>query len=187
MVQRLRSLPRSLRLALPAIAVVGLAAIGLWLLPPSWRRPAVAITALIIVIVACAVRLPPWLIDHDTPIDKLSPEQRATAIGGARTILVQGMVGILALAGVFVAWQQLQTDREQSRIDRQQLREQLAVSRQGQIADRFTRSIDQLGSSRVEQRLGGIYGLERIAKESSRYDLKLWIGFLRESATYPPA
>jgi hypothetical protein len=156
---------RRLREALGTVAMCGLVALGLWLLPSGWR-PAVVVTALLIVAVACLVRLPAWLIAHDTtPIDALSPEQRASAVSGARTTLVQGLVGLLALTGVFVAWQQLQTDRGRSRIERQQLQDQLAVTRQGQIADRFTRSIDQLGSSKLELRLGGIYGLERIAKE----------------------
>ena len=42
------------------------------------------------------------------------------------------------------------------------------VSREGQITERFTRAIDQLGSKRLEIRLGGIYALERIARDSSR-------------------
>jgi uncharacterized protein YjbI with pentapeptide repeats len=80
---------------------------------------------------------------------------------------------LAALAGIFVAWQQLQTDREQSRTDREQLREQLTLTRQGQVAERFTRAVDQLGSAKLEQRLGGIYGLERIAKESPDGDARL--------------
>jgi hypothetical protein len=33
--------------------------------------------------------------------------------------------------------------------------------------------VDQLGSEKLEQRLGGIYGLERIAKESPDADTRL--------------
>jgi hypothetical protein len=36
---------------------------------------------------------------------------------------------------------------------------------QGQVAERFTHAIDQLGSEKLELRLGGIYGLEQSAKE----------------------
>ena len=45
-------------------------------------------------------------------------------------------------------------------------REELRLTRQGQITERFTRAIDQLGNSSREIRLGGIYALERISKES---------------------
>jgi hypothetical protein len=44
--------------------------------------------------------------------------------------------------------------------------EELRLTRQGQITERFTRAIDQLGTEKLEIRLGGIYALERIDKES---------------------
>jgi Pentapeptide repeats (8 copies) len=40
------------------------------------------------------------------------------------------------------------------------------ISRDGQITERFTRAIDQLGSDNVDIRIGGIYTLERIARTS---------------------
>jgi hypothetical protein len=48
------------------------------------------------------------------------------------------------------------------------------LSREGQITDRFTKAIEQLGSlddkgkPKLEIRLGGIYALERIARDSER-------------------
>ena len=44
----------------------------------------------------------------------------------------------------------------------------LQVSREGQITDRFTKAIDQLGKDNLAARLGGIYALERIARDSER-------------------
>jgi hypothetical protein len=44
---------------------------------------------------------------------------------------------------------------------------QYGLSEQGQIADRFTKSVEQLGSEKIDVRLGGIYSLERIARDSS--------------------
>ncbi len=44
-------------------------------------------------------------------------------------------------------------------------REQISLSEQGQITDRYTKAIDQLGTQGAEHlqtRLGGIYALERI-------------------------
>ena len=40
------------------------------------------------------------------------------------------------------------------------------IAREGQITERFTRAIDQLGSAKVPIRLGGAYALERIARDS---------------------
>jgi hypothetical protein len=45
-------------------------------------------------------------------------------------------------------------------------REQERLTEQGQITDRFIRAVDQLGSSQVDIRLGGIYAMERIMRDS---------------------
>jgi len=46
---------------------------------------------------------------------------------------------------------------------------QVEVADEGQITERFTRAIDQLGNSRrIAVRLGGIYALERIARDSKK-------------------
>jgi hypothetical protein len=73
----------------------------------------------------------------------------------ARTTLLQGLGGLAVLAGAYAAWRQLAAGREQ-----------LRVAQQGQITERFTRAIDQLGSPRLDVRLGGSYALERIAHDS---------------------
>lgn len=46
--------------------------------------------------------------------------------------------------------------------------DQLEVAREGQITERFTRAVDQLGSDKLDVRVGGIYALERIARDSPR-------------------
>jgi len=44
----------------------------------------------------------------------------------------------------------------------------LVTAREGQVTERFTRAVNQLGSDKIEIRLGGIYALERIANESEK-------------------
>lgn len=44
--------------------------------------------------------------------------------------------------------------------------QQIDVSRQGQLTDRYTAAVGQLGSDSVDVRLGGIYALERLMKDS---------------------
>nr|VFK68038.1 MAG: Pentapeptide repeat-containing protein [Candidatus Kentron sp. UNK]VFK71912.1 MAG: Pentapeptide repeat-containing protein [Candidatus Kentron sp. UNK] len=53
--------------------------------------------------------------------------------------------------------QELDTDEEHSRIEEQRL-----------LTERFTRAIELLGSEKLQIRLGGIYALERIARDSLR-------------------
>lgn len=43
---------------------------------------------------------------------------------------------------------------------------QMVLSEQGQIADRFGKAIEHLGSTTIDIRLGGIYSLERVAHDS---------------------
>ena len=63
----------------------------------------------------------------------------------------------------------------------------LQVSQEGQITERFTRAIDQLGSDEIEIRLGGIYALERIARDSERDHwpiMEVLTAYVREHAPW---
>jgi len=42
------------------------------------------------------------------------------------------------------------------------------LSEQGQVTDRYTKAIEQLGSDKIDVRIGGIYALERVARDSAR-------------------
>ena len=66
-----------------------------------------------------------------------------------RSTLLQGLAGVLVVAGAIATWRQVQ------------------ISREGQITDRLTHAIDQLGDDKVDVRIGGIYALERLAKDSA--------------------
>ena len=75
--------------------------------------------------------------------------------------LLQAVAGVAVIAAVVVTWQQLETDRRQ-------LRQQLEVAGQEQAGERFAQALDQLGSEQLDVRLGGIYGLERVAAPGRR-------------------
>ena len=74
--------------------------------------------------------------------------------------LLQAVAGVAVIAAVAATWQQLDTDRRQ-------LRQQLEVAGQEQAGERFARALDQLGSEQLDVRLGGIYGLERVAANAA--------------------
>jgi uncharacterized protein YjbI with pentapeptide repeats len=42
------------------------------------------------------------------------------------------------------------------------------LAEQGQVTDRYTKAIEQVGSGQLDVRIGGIYALERIARDSAR-------------------
>jgi hypothetical protein len=63
------------------------------------------------------------------------------------------------------------------------------LAEQGQITERFTRAIDQLGSDHLDVRLGGIYALERIARDSpgNRSTIgEVLTAYIRGHAPWPP-
>jgi uncharacterized protein YjbI with pentapeptide repeats len=76
-----------------------------------------------------------------------------------RNGMLQLLTVIAVLAGAGLGFQQLAEDRSNAAADRE-------LTRQGQASQRFTQAIDQLGDSRVETRIGGIYGLGQIAEQA---------------------
>ena len=90
---------------------------------------------------------------------KVTPAELAQARNDVRTTLLQGFGGMVLLLGAYLTWRQTQLSRAASR-------EELQLTREGQLTDRFTRAVDQLGSKDVAVRVGGIYALGRIADES---------------------
>jgi uncharacterized protein YjbI with pentapeptide repeats len=89
--------------------------------------------------------------------EALTIKDRVEAVNSARQTLIQSTTGLVVIGGVvFTAlglWYTAKT---------------LDSSQQGQIADRYTRAIEQLGSDKRDVRLGGIYALERLANDSDR-------------------
>jgi hypothetical protein len=88
---------------------------------------------------------------------------------GQKKDLVQALglltAGVAGAVGIFFTWRG-------QRITQESLQDNLHLAREGQITERFTRAIDQLGATddkgekKLEIRLGGIYALERIAVDS---------------------
>jgi len=68
-----------------------------------------------------------------------------------------------------------------------------SLARQGQVTDRYTKAIEQLGSDKgLDVRIGGIYALERIARDSPRDHptiMEVLAAFIREHSRehWPPA
>ena len=83
----------------------------------------------------------------------------------ARTTLLQGLGGAVLLLGAYFTYRQLRISREQLLHTIEDSRAQLRVTQEGQITERFTRAVDQLGSS-IDVQLGGIYALQQIGRSS---------------------
>jgi hypothetical protein len=100
----------------------------------------------------------------------------------ARATLLQALGGGVVALSAFFAWKQLQHNIRSSR-------EQNELERQGQITERFTRAIDQLGNENMDVRIGGIYALGQIARASKINHgpvMEILSAYLREHANEGP-
>ncbi|WP_344872099.1 pentapeptide repeat-containing protein [Nonomuraea antimicrobica] len=162
------------------VAIAACAGAAAALPMPDWARWTLTGTAL--TGVAClllALLIGPVarrLAGESTPLStaerrQMSPAERVEAVNAARHTLIQAATGIVVIGGlVFTAqglWytaESLNTAREAQllAVDGQRLAEQ------GQITDRYTKAVEQLGSAKQDVRLGGIYALQRLAVDSPR-------------------
>ncbi|MGW4942273.1 pentapeptide repeat-containing protein [Actinoplanes sp. NPDC004185] len=100
-----------------------------------------AFAALLAVLVVWLIPL--WLTAPGISNDRLK------AMSDVRTSLVQLCAGIVLLIGLIFTARTLRLNRE------------------GHLTDRFRGAVDQLGNSAVDVRIGGIYALERLLRESA--------------------
>ena len=138
------------------------------------------VAALALALVLCVLVVPGWLhpplssaqlqgvTSAERPVELQQAQERLQE--DARATLLPGIAGVLLAAGAIAAWRQVQ------------------VSREGQITERFSRAVDHLGSNNRDVRLGGIYTLEHIAKDSpsDRRTVQSVLGaFVRNHAPWP--
>jgi ABC-type multidrug transport system fused ATPase/permease subunit len=93
-------------------------------------------------------------------------------LASAAQALAVFLTGVAGLIGLFFTWRNLRQTREHSERQLAQAQEStehtMRLTEQGQITERFTRAIEHLGSEKLEIRLGGIYALERIDRDSEK-------------------
>jgi uncharacterized protein YjbI with pentapeptide repeats len=146
------------------LAVLGIAFVVVVFVGGAWatwtdihlldRPSAPATVVAFAAIVAFALwKLPQWQVARSR--GRFSAAKRIELENTARSSLAQIIGGAVLLFGVYQTWQTIN------------------VNQQGQITDRYTHAIEQLGATdgegrpRLEVRLGGIYALERIARDSA--------------------
>jgi hypothetical protein len=122
----------------------------------------------------------------DDEKDRLTVESgfRQPLIQIVQTV-VQIVGGTALLGGLYFTAQTLRTSNKTLQVNQKTLE----TTQQGQITERFSRAIEQLGNNNLAIRLGGIYALERIARDSA-YDhwtvVEVLTAYVREHAPWPP-
>ena len=136
-----------------------------------WLAGIAAVVLTLVIVWVLFVPAADWLAHHD--------------VGSAQGPLLQsarddarGRLLTLA-AGLFAAGALVYTARN------------FTLSREGQVTDRYTKAIEQLGSDKLDVRIGGIYALERVARDSARDHstvMEVLTAFIREHSReqWPP-
>jgi hypothetical protein len=145
----------------------------------TWLE-ALAASWLLIILLASIVFIPRWIYPPlsaqdlrgiSSPQVRIQLQQAQSQLANnARSTVLQLIAGLVVVAGAIATWRQVH------------------VSRESQITERFTRAVEQLGNQNVDVRVGGIYALERIAKDSQadRNAIQfLLAAFIRNHANWP--
>jgi pentapeptide repeat protein len=150
-------------------------------LPSTSRVRVAAAVRVLTVLVFCLLALALGAVAVFVLPPYLAPRSAFTNAGDAvraqndvRGVMVQVAGGLVLLVGAYVTWRQLQLSRESMRMTMEattaQLKaaqDQLTVDRESQLTQRFAQAVDQLGSEQIVVRIGGIYALERVARNSA--------------------
>jgi len=91
--------------------------------------------------------------------------------------LLQGVGGIFFFVTAYFSWQNLKSTQRNT-----------SVAEEKQVTERFTQAINQLGSGEIAIRFGGIYALERIAKDSPKDHwtiMEVLTSFIQEKSPRP--
>jgi Pentapeptide repeats (8 copies) len=149
----------------------------------TWRAAWFAVLLLCLLVAILFVGLiliPEWLYPSlsaaqlrgvSSPQARIQLQQaQGQLANNARSSVLQVLAGLAVAGGAIATWRQVH------------------ISREGQITDRFTRAVDQLGNLNVDVRVGGLYALERIARDSAadRTAIQFLMGaFVRNHANWP--
>src|SRR5579883_2404797 len=131
------------------------------------------------------------------------PEKLATLEKGRidsenaiRTGLIQGIGGTVLLIGLYFTYQNLRATQRNIEIaeakhfaDRTAAAANLKLAEAKQVTERFSKAVEMLSSGNIHTRLGGIYALERIAKDSDDdywQVIEVLTAFVREESPWPP-
>lgn len=135
------------------------------------HRAAVVVAAAVLVAAAFIALLwkgAAWL---DAPrLRPLAPVARESAIDAIRGRLLQLGAGLVIAGGLVYTGLTFR------------------LSREGQVTDRYTKAIEQIGSDSLDVRLGAIYALERIMVDSERDHptiVEVLAAYVREHAPLP--
>lgn len=108
-----------------------------------------------------------------------------------RVTLAQIIGGSLLLLSLYLTYQNVKNAQENTRIAIENTKiatETLRVTEEGKLTDRFSKAVELLGGEKLGIRLGGIYALQRVARDSQKDHwtvMEVLTAFVRENSRKP--
>ena len=149
-----------------------------WAAWPRGNRWLAGIAAVVLGLAIAWVLFVPiadWLAHHD--VGSATGPLHETALDNARGRLLTLTAGVFAAGALAFTARNFTLSRRT-----------LDVTEQGQVTDRYTKAIEQLGSDKLDVRIGGTYALERVARDSARDHptvMEVLTAFIREHSREP--
>jgi hypothetical protein len=109
--------------------------------------------------------------------DGIAGKDLAELVNSSRTTLVQTVGGIALILTFIATWTQIAETRKTTN-------EAIQLSESQQETDRFTRAVEELGANNFALRLGGIYSLQKLARDSPQEDdavIELMLAYLHRN------
>jgi hypothetical protein len=107
-----------------------------------------------------------WLARHD--IGNVTGTSLETARNNARGNLLALTAALAGFGALVFTARNFALQRRALTLSQQAQQRTHELTEQGQVTDRYTKAIEQLGSGQLDVRLGAIYALERIVIDSAR-------------------
>ena len=125
--------------------------------PQSVGCLVVGLAAVVLVLAVSWVLFVPvadWLAHHD--VGSVTGPLHETALDNARSRLLTLGAGLFAAGALVFTARNFALSRRT-----------FELTEQGQVTDRYSKAIEQLGSDKLDVRVGGIYALERVGRDSA--------------------
>lgn len=149
--------------------------------------PTIGIILILIVIV---IVIPQWAVNNTN----LTKEKRLEIANSYRTLMIQGFGALSFLITATFTWQNLKVAEANLKVvqdkqiaDAKVAEANLKATQDKQLTERFAKAVEMLGHQDIHVRLGAIYLLERISKDSEQdywQIMEVLTAYVREKSPY---
>jgi Pentapeptide repeats (8 copies) len=124
----------------------------------SRKQLTLSIAIVIVVALLDIGPLPSWLLTLDSRhIGQLSTYELLEIQQDVRVTVLQALGGLALISGVVAAWSQIVNANQT-----------LSLSRSARVTEVFAKAVEQLGADGLATRLGGLYALDKLARDNEK-------------------